>query len=267
MRKIGFLLIIIGIIGMAFNAKHISTDEMTTEVHHIPSEYVNSIIVESNLADVTVLPSDSEDVKITRKGKFTNNNKYSLERLITVDETKKVLLIKDQQRSFFNISFLDFGISNEQSVKIYLPKKEYNTFQIKNDAGDTTIQNLSLKELISKNDVGDLTVEHIDAASIHSESDVGNINLINNRGQLKVENDVGNIKVITEAINNDMDLQTDVGNIDLEVKHIPEDVTFSGNSSVGSVRIFGEKGSYPSRDTKYIVTMTSDVGNITVTDQ
>lgn len=99
------------------------------------------------------------------------------------------------------------------------------------------------------------------------ENNVGNITLKNNQSKLHAESDVGNITIKTDEIKDDMTLLSEVGKIQLTVPSIPDNVTFDATSSVGSVRVFGEKGSYVHKGAKYIVTMTTDVGSITVKEE
>src|SRR5699024_2932047 len=81
---------------------------------------------------------------------------------------------------------------------------------------------------------------------------------------LVVKNDVGNITIHSNEIEEDMTLSSDVGKIRLSVPNILDNVSFNADSSVGSVRVFGEKGSYISKNSDHIVSITTDVGNINV---
>src|SRR5699024_12174906 len=109
-----------------------------------------------------------------------------------------------------------------------------------------------------------IVIEDVKAISIVAKNNVGQITLTNNEGELQVENDVGHILVTTDDITDDMNLLSNVGKIEVLTPFIPDNVTFNANSSVGQVRIFGEKGSYISREAKHVVTMSTDVGSITV---
>lgn len=264
MRKVAFLLIVMGVIGMAFTAKQFFSRETLDDTQRFSGDHIDHIIIESDHANVNVLPSASEDIEISWKGSVVNKGRRSSDDRVSIDEEKSELRIHTEEFRFFNISFFNLNLFNHLELTIYLPKKQYRTLDITNDIGSTVIKDISVDHLTAENDVANMTVESVQATSMVAKNDVGNITLTNNVGNLHAENDVGNITVSTDGIHDDMTLLSDIGKIKMTVSSIPDDVTFNAYSSIGSVRIFGEKGSYINREAKHIVSLTTEIGNITV---
>src|SRR5699024_4326642 len=161
-------------------------------------------------------------------------------------------------------SFFNFNIHNKLQIDLYLPDKKFSSLVVKNDVSNTDIKDIHVENLTTKTDVANVTLDHVTAGSVVAETDVGNLNIKNVRGKLFAKSDVGNITIHSNEIEEDMTLSSDVGKIRLSVPNIPDNVSFNADSSVGSVRVFGEKRSYNSKNSDHIDSITTYVGNINV---
>lgn len=264
MKQLAFLLIIVGVIGMGFTAKGFLSRETLDGEQSFSGDRFDQIVLESGQADVNIIPSDSQDIKVSWKGSVMSGNERSRHDSISIEEVGSELNIQIGRQWFLNWSIFNINFSNRLEVTIYLPEKHYQSIVVKNNVGSTLIKDVSVDHLTAENDVARLVIEDVKAISIVAKNNVGQITLTNNEGELQVENDVGHILVTTDDITDDMNLLSNVGKIEVLIPFIPDDVTFNANSSVGQVRIFGEKGSYISREAKHVVTMSTEVGSITV---
>lgn len=260
-KKVAILLIVIGVIGMGLTAKQIFSREKVQQEQYFSKDHFDYIVVEGGKGNVKILPTSSDDIEVSWKGSIFNRDS---EDVVSIEEKNSELKVHVGNGSFFNIPFLNFNFLNRLEVRIFLPEKQYNSLSVKNDVGNTVIQDIWVDHLTAENDVANITIENVDAKSMVLENNVGNMTLKNNQSKLHAESDVGNIVIDTDEIKNDMTLLSDVGKIRMTVPTIPHNVTFDANSSVGNVKVFGEKGSYINKDADYIVSMSTDVGNITV---
>lgn len=264
MKKVAILLIVVGVIGMGLTAKPFFSRESLDHDQSFSGDQFDHLVIESNQAAVKILPSTSQNIEVSWKGSIVNRGLGSSDNLVSIEEAGPELRIRVRKPWFFNWSLFNLNFINRLDVTVYLPQKWYRSLVVKNDVGSTVIKDVSVDHLIAENNVSNMTIENVQATSIVAKNDVGNITLTNNQGNLQAESVVGNIAVVTDDIMDDMTLRSDVGKIELTVPFVPDDVTFDAHSSVGAVRIFGEKGSYINRNATYVVSMTTEVGSITV---
>lgn len=264
MRKFGVLLIVLGLIGMIFTAKSFFARQTLSDAQSYPSERIEQIIIDSNYADVKVLPTDENNIIVTLEGDVKEGGKRSVAEIVSVNENAGKLYIDATRSWFLNISFFNFKLHDREDLTIYLPEKYYERMTITNDVGKTTVNDVTIDQLVVENSVANTIIENVKAKMITAENNVGNITLTNNIGKIYAENDVGNISVGMVEINDDLTFKANVGKIELLIPDIPNDITFKANTSLGSVKIFGENGSFINKFAEHIVSMTTDIGNITV---
>lgn len=70
-----------------------------------------------------------------------------------------------------------------------------------------------------------------------------------------------------QDIKEDMQLVTEVGHIEVTVPEKLDEVTFTANTSTGSMNIFGDAKDYISHQASAIVSMFTEIGNIIVKAQ
>jgi len=267
MKKFGIVMMFFGLIGMIFTAKSFFAHQTIDDEQSYPSEHVNEIVISSNYANVEILPTNSDDINITLKGYTKNHNERTVSHLVTLNENAGKLVVDANKSWFLNISFFNFKLHEREDLIIHLPKKHYELINIKNDVGKTVVKDMTVEQLTVENSVANMNLENVQAKVIDVENNVGNITLKNNTGKIFAENDLGNISVIIDEINNDMTFIANVGKISLTVPTIPDDTTFKANTSLGSVQIFGESGSVINKGANYIISMTTDIGNISVEER
>lgn len=266
MKKLGIVMIFFGLIGMIFTAKTFFTQQAIDDEQSYPSEHIKEITIMSNYANIEILPTDSDEITVKLKG-YTNSNNRKVTEIVTLKENTGKLQIDAKKSWFLNISFFNFKLNEREDLILHVPKKHYEFIDIKNDVGKTVVKDITVDQLTVENSVANMNLENVQANIIDVENNVGNITLKNNDGKIYAENDVGNISVVTDEINNDMAFIANVGKISLTVPSIPDDTTFKANTSLGSVNIFGESGSYINNGAEFIVSMMTDIGNISVEEQ
>lgn len=255
---------IIGLIGMIFTAKSFFARQTLSDAQSYPSEPIDQIIVDSNYANVKILSTDEDNIIVTLEGNVKEEGKRSIDEIVSINENAGKLSIDATRSWFLNISFFNFKLHDREDLTIYLPEKYYERVMITNDVGKTTVNNVAIDQLVVENSVANTIIENVTAKMITAGNNVGNIRLTNSTGKVHAENDVGNISIESNEINDDLTFKSNVGKIELLIPDIPNDITFKANTSLGSVKIFGENGSYINKYAEYIVSMTTDIGNITV---
>lgn len=262
MRKVAILMIMIGAVGMVSTAKGFFWKETIQEEANFSSASFEHISIKGHYGNVTVQPSENQDIKVSWQG--TLSNQRSLKKLVTIEESNAELKINIGHQKWFNFSIFNLNMLNKLDVVVELPPKIFKTVVVKNDVGNTLIKQINVDNLTAETDVAKMTIEDVVTKATVAETDVGKLTFKNVEGILHAESDVGNINVYNEHISHDMTLISDVGKIDFTIPEIPDNVTFDAHSSVGKVTVFGEKGSYITANSAYLVSLATDVGKITV---
>lgn len=105
----------------------------------------------------------------------------------------------------------------------------------------TVPQDAALRTVDVSTDVGDIYLTDIAAETFVFDSDVGNVELTDIRGKgLEARVSVGDM-IMRGTIEGNVDIQTDVGDIDLALRGSDADYDYEMASSLGNLKINGEK--------------------------
>lgn len=255
------ILIVIGVIGLTFTAKDYFALESGSGEQIYQANEIEEIHIHSNVANVEMKPSETNEIKVVWEGKWREGN----EQEFTVDQDDDQLHMNFHKKGLFNRINFDFGFnSQELTIHIYVPKKQFRLIDVKNNVGLTRITSVKADEFIVYSDVGDVKVDRVHAASVDVTSSVGLITLKDVNAKIQANNDVGETVVLANEIYDNMSLTSNVGNVKVKVPQVLENVTFTGSSEIGSINIFGSKGSYISEQQSYVVVIETEIGNIDV---
>lgn len=260
-RIIALFFIILGAIGMAFTVRDFFNQEIVSKEESFQARNIKNIIINSDVANIRMLPTTEEEIKIEWSGKILRSSTNSVQ----IEEDSDTLSINIGQDSLLGMRKFQFGINkNMLYVDVYVPEQEFISINIDNDVGSMNVSSIKANYVTVNSDVAGMKIENIQAHTINATSSVGSIDIKNSKGKLNAMNDVGKIDISMNKIEDDITLQTNVGSIEITVPTIPENVTFSGTSELGSINIFGKKANFISKDVDYIVTMQTDIGSIKV---
>lgn len=120
------------------------------------------------------------------------------------------------QRFWFHI-----GLSSEElSVTIFLPKKEYEKISVESDTGAITLQDVIASEKIDlESDTGKIFFEACDAPKFSAKTDTGDITgTLLSEKIFKAKSDTGKVSVPDTTSGGTCDLKSDMGSIHVELK-------------------------------------------------
>lgn len=214
-------------------------------------EGLSVIDIDSEVADIKIIPEDRDDVEIKFDG-YIKTNKESNKHKLTVETKDETIYIKTGKTTKKIISSSwNNGASFNLTVKI--PKTFLETLKIKLAVGDVSVSGLELKKLNIKSAVGDVKVSKITSEYVDISTDVGDL-------KISLDEVIGAIK-----------LDSDTGDVEIT---IPEDadINISAESDVGSIKSFisgvsdkgvtGDKLNKKVGEGTHKVSVTSDVGSI-----
>lgn len=247
--KIALVLIGIGVIGSVFTFTS-SGEKRASEEVEFDSDNIEKIDIRSDNAKVEVLPTEQSSLKV----KVFAEGRY--DRLLSeVKGDALSIQVKDKKDRFINFNFFDAGTS----LKVYMPKKQYDSLDIKShngtvslnnfhvdqakveaDNGKIELQDINARMIDAETNNGKIDFQHVMAATIEAETDNGHMVFDQVEGNLVGRTNNGRVSIKTENIDRLIDLKTDNGRIDIQTDEEPTNVVLDIKTKNGKVTVFGE---------------------------
>ncbi|MDQ8733151.1 DUF4097 family beta strand repeat-containing protein [Paenibacillus sp. LHD-38] len=228
-----------------------------SEEKTVDASTIRSIHAETDTFNVTFVRGTSKDIQIKLDG---NVNKKSLDKIIFTAETKgDTLYIEGNTKNSFTIGISIVNLK----MTVELPEKLWNTIDIETDTGNIVLDQMEGSKLHITADTGNLKVSNYSFAEIDFETDTGNVTFTDGEGILKGETDTGNVRIETAELRNDISLQSDTGNITVNVDKEPASAAVYIQKDVGSSKVEWE-GFSDSNDSKSIVDGKIGSGDIKI---
>ncbi|WP_099187481.1 DUF4097 family beta strand repeat-containing protein [Tepidibacter mesophilus] len=194
---------------------------------------INQISIETSSCDVNIIPEDRQDVKAHLYGNITSTFKPELESKIKGKELL-IFIKRPNSYSIFN---------SDLKLDIYVPKSYKEDIEINSSSSNINIQseltlnnlfinlssgNANLKDINIKNlkyeaSSGSLIGENIVTKSTLIDVSSGYIELDKFTGNLRGESSSGSIKVNYNIFDNNIDLDTSSGTVNIG---LPDDAKF-----------------------------------------
>ncbi len=199
--------------GITFEDRGILGEKKVTEEHMI-SEEIKSIHIDSEFSEEIILEKGNE-FKVEYEGE-------SLE--IAEDKENKSISIISKEGSAFSGISLNFGIMfgrNQEgsSIKVTVPH-DLDNLQITSNMAKVEISNMNIEKLTADMDVGDMNLEDTTIGTFEANLNVGNFigegMMITD--SLDIQAELGNVelKLVGDSSIYDVQVETELGNIDVE---------------------------------------------------
>ncbi|WP_407272473.1 DUF4097 family beta strand repeat-containing protein [Radiobacillus sp. PE A8.2] len=250
MKKVAlfaFIFLIIGIIGMitfgdnvfSFSARDKSSLD---EEKQVSAENVDDIVISVGVAEVSIEPSDDENIHVHLHGDISEKMRERL--TFKVEENNDSLEITVNAKEFFNFSFSSlFSFNNGGlNLDVQLPEKLYTELNVSTDVGDISIDGISTEQFIASLDVGDLAVDDMTSKQTEIESNVGDVNIKDGVGAFDIETDTGEIGLAILEFREDISIQSDVGDVFVSLENEPENIVLDLQSDIGDIKVENLQG-------------------------
>ncbi|WP_017550293.1 DUF4097 family beta strand repeat-containing protein [Heyndrickxia coagulans] len=249
MSLVALVLLLVGIVGSLLTFRPVFRQEAKLEEKVIHEKFSRIQIATDNTA-IEILPATGSAAKITVSGRAEKGSAYHL----STDVKNAVLSInvKYKQRNFVNF------FPSSSSLKVYVPKKWYESLQINSNDGRVRAGDFRAREMRIHVRDGKIELNRINADTITTEASDGSSILENVKASLvKVKSDDGKIVLkhldsrvsgkttdgsilfITRHLNHPVELRAIDGNIKIQTEKKPDNATISASTVDGKVNVFG----------------------------
>lgn len=227
-------------------------------------EKFKDINVDISQGEIELLESKDNNIYISLK----SNKNLKDKDYLNLDEDTSTLDITGEK-----VSKIHFLNNTNIKIEIQIPKSYKENMSIEVDVGDIIAnKDLNLNNLNVTSNVGDIELnKKIKCKKFNIVNDTGYIDITSIDGGGSIKSDVGNIECNINGLNQDIDITSDIGDIELGVDR---DLSFKFNSnkklddmdiSLNNIYnknkgLYGEHGKNP----KYTIKTYSDVGDIDI---
>lgn len=213
----------------------------------------NTINVKTDVFSIYVDESPDQEIHMEIKNADLNDLEKNFNIAITQSSDKLDIEIKGKHK--VNLDALNLNKLFGTDLHLKLPTQDYKEISLKSDVGTISYSKIATDELEVTNSVGQIIMQDIEA------------------GKTKIKNEVGPIKINANQMNNDIDVATELGNIEILLNEAPQNMKLNLSTELGRVdsnldivneskssrKITGEKGSNGSE-----LKVRSSIGNISV---
>lgn len=223
---------------------------------HVSLDRLKKLTLDLDIGDVNFIPEKGlTDARIEYK-----NRDSRFESDFVFKDSGSHFNYKAPKGFHFNVKDME----KKFTLTIYLPEGfEMNKLDATLDMGDLSLGSLKVKDLTAELDMGNCTADALTADTSHFELDMGNFTagLLDARsaeidlsmGNLEittvnaydftVDNDMGDIKIGLLTGAQKIDLDTDMGTIELMVDGSLSDYAVDASNDLGTLRVDGKKHS------------------------
>ena len=167
---LGLIIFVIAMSALKWDFSKLDTTKYETNEYEM-SEDFNDIIIKTDTADITFLPSETDKVKVV------NFEQEKANHSVTVENGALKIEINDTRKWYERFAAFSF---KSPKITVYLPKKAYQVLDIESDTGDINIpNNFTFKSIDIVSSTGDITCSSSASDQIKITVSTGNINASN----------------------------------------------------------------------------------------
>jgi DUF4097 and DUF4098 domain-containing protein YvlB len=252
------LLIVAGCISLLFKQGNVFEKSNNKKVIEDLS-FTNIAVLTENAA-VVIVPTKDSVATVEYSGKTKKNKRFIFEADVKGDTLS--VQFKEKRKWFIHFGFSSLDLT----LKVHLPEKQYDRLLVETDNGRIIAEQLQAKDITLETDNGRIELKHVDAKAVNVKSDNGRIVLEDVTGQMKAKTDNGQISVITNDLDQSIDLETDNGRIEIQTEKEPTNAIIDAKTDNGRVEIFGQENKHVTfGNGENLIKLRTDNGRITVT--
>jgi len=178
-------------------------------------DQLKEIYIHSVSSDVSVFPTDEEDIKINFYGRSALKSEKASPKLITNLEGGKLKIeIKYPKVIFYNADVV---------LDVYIPQDYTGNINIDAVSADVDISNLDINNFQCKTVSGDLQIKSLGSDNLTLKTTSGEVNIMDFTGNLEADSVSGDINARYRIFDNNIDVKTISGKVEID---LPQNAEF-----------------------------------------
>lgn len=267
------LTLLIGIVGILTLRDRIFSDRSEASVAEeqvIDPAEIKQINVEADVVDTKIDKSPDADIHVLLDGKVSEKRKDNIDFHVEADNGELKIDLEGEEK--ISISFLPFNDWGSIKLTILLPEKQFDQLDLISNVGGITVNYGDFNTVNVESDVGDIELHDVISKTAYVTSSVGDIRILQAQGKWDIKSDVGEVNLHLKEWENDIEIASDIGDIEVEIAKKTADYTLDLGSDIGDVEVEGFDLNRDGGNDVYLqsgsgeplLEVTSDVGDIEV---
>lgn len=187
------------------------------EVRTFGIDQLKEVYIHTVSSDVSVFPTDEEDIKIHFYGRSALKSEKALPKLITNLKGNKLKIEIEYPKVLFSWAAADVLLD------IYIPRDYRDNVIIDVVSAEVDISNLDIDNFQCKTVSGDLKIKSLDSDNLTLKTVSGDVSIMNFTGNLKADLVSGDIDVGYKFFDNNVDIKTISGKVTID---LPQNAEF-----------------------------------------
>lgn len=187
------------------------------EVRTFGIDQLKEVYIHTVSSDVSVFPTDEEDIKIHFYGRSALKSEKALPKLRTNLKGNKLKIEIEYPKVLFSWAAADVLLD------IYIPRDYRDNVIIDVVSAEVDISNLDIDNFQCKTVSGDLKIKSLDSDNLTLKTVSGDVNIMNFTGNLKADLVSGDIDVGYKFFDNNVDIKTISGKVTID---LPQNAEF-----------------------------------------
>lgn len=277
LASIAVIMTLIGLIGMFIWRQELFSfgiQQSIMETSSYEATEIDEFNITMDVVDFKIKKSTDQKIHVLLEGKASEKMKNKLN--YDVHQEDNTLFITLNQRKQFGFDFTIFPFMNwdDLHVVVQVPEKNFDYLRLDTNVADIDLQDGNFSNMDITSDVGNIKMVNMTTDMVSVEANVGDIEVIKGIGGWNLTSDVGESSLHLTKWNDDITMESDVGDIELEIDQMPSAYTIDLSSNIGDIDISELEQHQSRNDDKNvyvevgiegpIANLTSDVGDIEV---
>ncbi len=230
---LALILLLVGTVGSIITYKQSYSQELDVTKIDITDYNFTSIEISVLDANAELLPSSDSTAYMEVAG-----SDFNKKLAFTVQDSLLYIKYNNKQVKFFNL-----GFSKKESLKVYLPDKQYEQIVIKKNDSVFKAKNMAAKQFTISGKDGIVSLENISAADISITARDSMLELNELKGALQAKVKDGKINLVAEQLNYPVDIAANDGLITVVTQKEPENTIIQTEVRDGLTSIYGKRTS------------------------
>ena len=198
------------------------------ERHYVTSaENINSIYIDTNIAEISLEPSDSNNIEVNYYDSHLSQFK--------ITDSNNTLTITEKNDNILKVNFS--FIYKKKDLIIKVPKNLKPNLELSNNVGNVKLVNLNFTSAKLTSNVGNFNLDQLNVNSLSIENSAGNTvvsNIDSEGGEFNINSESGSINLTNINNFNVTNIKNTTGNILLNDS---SSTKFNIDSSTGNINI------------------------------
>ncbi|WP_017187724.1 DUF4097 family beta strand repeat-containing protein [Alkalibacillus haloalkaliphilus] len=192
------------------------------------AEVVDEVYIDVSVAEVNILPTDENEVKVSYDGRFSQVFLQQTDLQIELENNELHINFKADP-----VLFLPTLGGQHFELDLHLPEKIYDVLSIDSSAGITEVEGVVANEVDVVSSAGKVTLEDIESEHTNIRSSAGMVEVKYLTGDLDIKTSAGSIVTTLEQIEQDINFDATAGTINLYVHQEPTNIALDYRASAG----------------------------------